>query len=43
MESRRSILKWLVGLTTGILLAKQADAQNGDGKNNSQSDRLGKL
>ena len=42
MESRRSILKWLVGLTTGILLAQQANAQSGNGQN-SQSDRLGKL
>ena len=45
MESRRSILKWLVGFTTGILLAKQANASNGDNENPKElsSDRLGKL
>ena len=44
MESRRSILKWLVGFTTGVLLAKQANAQGSNGKNSdAQSDRLGKL
>lgn len=36
---RRSLLKWLAGLTTGILLASQTNAQDKTAK----SDRLGKL
>ncbi len=37
---RRSLLKWLGGLTAGILLATQANAEDQDGE---KSDRLGQL
>ena len=37
---RRSLLKWLGGLTAGILLATQAHAEDQDGE---KSDRLGQL
>lgn len=44
---RRSLLKWLGGFTTGILLSCQADAQNKSQKSDRPSvqptDRLGKL
>ncbi len=37
---RRSLLKWIGGLTTGILLATQTNAKEQDGR---KSDRLGRL
>ena len=37
---RRSVLKWLGGLTAGVLLATQANAEDQDG---GTSDRLGQL
>ncbi|MEL6495525.1 MAG: aldo/keto reductase [Cyanobacteria bacterium J06623_7] len=47
MESRRSILKWLAGLTTGVLLAERTHAQDnkaqGSDRLTSGRDRLGKL
>ena len=46
-KSRRSVLKWLAGFTTGILLTNQANAQDSKTQSlkgsASASDRLGKL
>ena len=40
---RRSLLKWLAGFTTGIVLSSQANAQDKDRPSVQSSDRLGKL